>query len=94
MIEKLNIEIILKLINLKYEGEYWDSKEKWYDNKAAMLIDIICMANNLTLDNKDGLLIIGVEDNTYKIKGVENDPNRKTQQNMIDFLKKLSLLVI
>jgi hypothetical protein len=89
MIEKLNIEIILKLINLKYEGEYWDSKEKWYDNKADMLIDIICMANNLTLDNKDGLLIIGVEDNTYKIKGVENDPNRKTQQNMIDFLKKI-----
>lgn len=35
---------IEKLINLKYEGPYWDFKLKWYDeNKNNNLVhDIIC----------------------------------------------------
>lgn len=39
-------EEIKSLILLGAEGEYWDFKEKWHDNKASLLHDIICMANN------------------------------------------------
>jgi|GEM_PF-3087734 len=39
-------EVIKDLFCLKQEGEYWDFKEKWHENKALLLHDIICMANN------------------------------------------------
>mgnify|MGYP002532693411 CR=1 FL=1 len=76
---------IIDLIGLKKEGDYWDFKEKWHTNKADLLHDIICFANNRV--NRDAYIIIGVEDKTFNIKGVENDLNRKNQQNIIDFLK-------
>lgn len=78
-------KIIIELIESKKEGEYWDFKEAWYDNNADLLHDIICLANNLA--NKDAYIILGVEDKNFIIKGIENDTNRKTQQNVIDFLK-------
>ena len=37
---------INKLILLQQEGEYWDFKKEWHINKADLLHDIICMANN------------------------------------------------
>ena len=40
------IQEIQNLISLKTEGDYWDFKEMWHDNKASLLHDIICMANN------------------------------------------------
>ena len=40
------MEEIQSLIELKTEGDYWDFKEMWHDNKASLLHDIICMANN------------------------------------------------
>lgn len=43
------------------------------------------MANNL--ENHDAYIIIGVEDKTFKILGVEEDQNRKNTQNIVDFLK-------
>lgn len=75
---------IINLISLKREGEYWDFKEKHHVNKADLLHDIICMANNRV--DRDGYLIFGVSD-TYEIKGVANDENRRNQQGIIDFLK-------
>lgn len=75
---------IKNIIASKREGEYWDFKEKFHTKKADLLHDIICMANN-RLD-KDGYIIFGVSDD-YEIKGIENDENRKSQQNIIDFLK-------
>lgn len=75
-----------RLILMKQEGDYWDFKREWHTDKSDLLHDIICMANNLTAD--DGLIIIGVdEENDYMIKDVENDPNRKSTQNIVDFLK-------
>ena len=57
---------VRQLIGLQQEGEYWDFKKEWYQNKADLLHDIICMANNLS--NQDGLIIIGVdEENDYSI---------------------------
>lgn len=81
--DDLLVEIEL-LIASKREGDYWDFKEKHHSNKADLLHDIICMANNRV--DKDGYIIFGVSDN-YEIKGTENDENRRNQQGIIDFLK-------
>ena len=79
---------ISDLISLGTEGNYWDFKQQWHKNKADLLHDIICMANNLA--DRDAYIIIGVSDSNspdgVQIKGVPND-NRKSQQNLIDFLK-------
>jgi len=77
---------IEQLVALGAEGEYWDFKEKWHTNNADLLHDIICMANNLA--NRDAYIIIGVEDETFNVKGVPDD-YRKSQQNLIDFLKEI-----
>ena len=53
---------IRQLIELRQEGEYWDFKKEWYQNKSDLLHDIICMANNLS--NHDGLIIVGVDEET------------------------------
>ena len=83
-------EEISELIDLKTEGDYWDFKVQWHENKADLLHDIICMANNLA--NRDAYLIIGVSDSKHedgvRIKGVP-EVNRKSQQNLIDFLKNI-----
>lgn len=77
---------IFELINLKQEGEYWDFKRQWHENKTDLLHDIICMANNLS-DN-DGYIIIGIdEENNYSIRDVKLDKNRKNTQKIVDFLK-------
>ena len=82
--------LVSELLKKRVEGAYWDFKEKWYEctdkGKSDMLHDIICMANNLT--NKDGLIIIGVEDDTYKVLGVEKDAHRRTTQMLVDFLSR------
>ena len=43
------IDEIESLIDMHQEGAYWDFKREWYGNNkdGDMLIDIICMANNL-----------------------------------------------
>lgn len=85
--ENLN-KIIMQLIELKQEGEFWDFKKKWYDSKkkSDLLLDIICMANNLS--KSDGYIIIGVdEEKGYEITDISEDINRKTTQNLVDFLK-------
>ncbi len=78
---------IIKLIELKQEGSYWDFKKQWYsDKKNDLLHDIICMANNLT--KEDGLIILGVdEEKDYQVVGVNKDSNRRNTQNITDFLK-------
>ena len=81
--ENLHNEI-KKLVMLQAEGSYWDFKEKWHSNKADLLHDIICMANNLA--NRDAYIIIGVEDKSFKVKGVPED-DRLNQQKLINFLR-------
>ena len=78
---------ILRLIELKQEGGYWDFKREWYvESKIADLLhDIICMANNL--ENRDAYIIIGVDDENYELSDVTVDPNRKNTQKIVDFLK-------
>lgn len=82
------IDEIQSLIALKTEGDYWDFKEMWHDNKACLLHDIICMANNQV--GRDAYLIFGVSDSKspdgVKVKGVQ-ETGRKDQQHLIDFLR-------
>lgn len=82
------IDEIQSLIGLKTEGDYWDFKEMWHNNKASLLHDIICMANNQV--GRDAYIIIGVSDSKspdgVKVKGV-TDVDRKDQQHLIDFLR-------
>lgn len=79
-------EKVVNLISLKQEGDYWDFKREWYSNKADLLHDIICMANNLS--NQDGLIIIGIDEETdYEIQDVEIDSNRKRTQDIVSFLR-------
>ncbi len=80
-------EEILRLIALRQEGEYWDFKKEWHKSKPDLLHDIICMANNLS--NHDGLIIIGVDEETdYSICDVANDQNRKKTQDIVAFLRE------
>lgn len=76
------------LIDMHQEGPYWDFKREWYsDNKdGEMLIDIICMANNLV--DRDAYIIIGVdEENDFAIQDVSQDSNRRNTQNLTDFIR-------
>lgn len=85
--EELSLrEEVIRLISLQQEGGYWDFKREWHEKKNALLLDIICMANNLL--NRNAYIIIGVdEENGYQIVDVKNDPNRKNTQKIVDFLK-------
>ncbi|WP_194563442.1 AlbA family DNA-binding domain-containing protein [Savagea serpentis] len=78
-------EKINELISKKYEGAYWDYKQQYHENRADLLHDIICLANNT--ENRDAYLIFGITDDG-RIVGVENDPNRKNQENFISFLRE------
>lgn len=73
------------LIRTKREDDYWDFKEKHHINKADLLHDIICMANNRV--DRDAYIIFGIADDTGEIVGVETDANRRNQQQIIDQLK-------
>lgn len=76
---------ILELVGRHMEGEYWDFKQQWYSHNSDLLHDIICMANSLA--NRDCYIIIGIEDRTYNVLGVNNE-HRKNQQNVIDLLRQ------
>jgi Divergent AAA domain. len=82
----INFEDEIKsLILSKREGDYWDFKQQYHTNKAELLHDIICMANNRV--DRDAYIIFGVADTTYEVVGVENDEKRRNQQKIIDFLR-------
>ncbi|UJF15963.1 ATP-binding protein [Jeotgalibaca sp. MA1X17-3] len=75
---------IIKLIEKKYEGTYWDFKQEYHRNKARLLHDIICLANNI--DNREAYLIFGVTDNA-EIVGIEEHEKRMNQEKIISFLR-------
>jgi putative abi-alpha protein len=77
-------EEITSLIDKKQEGGYWDFKLDWHDNKASLLHDIMCLANNI--ENRDAYLIFGVKDKNYEICGVSKD-NRLNTVNVVNFLR-------
>lgn len=80
-------KIFMDLLDQKQEGDHWDFKLKHHENKVDLMLDIICMANNLS--DEDGYIIFGVEDDTYRVIGLKDDENRRNQQGIIDILKGL-----
>jgi hypothetical protein len=78
------ITTITSLIEKKTEGSYWDFKECWHINKADLLHDIICLANNIV--NKDAYIIIGVT-NSGEVTNISNDSNRRDTAKLTDFLR-------
>ena len=84
----IDIAEILSLIHLKQEGSYWDFKRQWYESghEGDLLHDIICMANNLV--DRDAYLIIGVdEERDYSLNDISLDPQRRTTQMLVGFLR-------
>ena len=79
-------ELVESLICTGREDDWWDFKECYHEDRAALLHDIICLANNRA--DRDTYLILGVRDKTFEIMGVENDPHRRNQQNIVDFLSQ------
>lgn len=77
---------------MKQECSFWDFKQNWYsDSKIGDLLhDIICMANNL--ENRDAYIIIGVDEENYKLVDVTNDSNRKNTQNIHEILLSLNII--
>ncbi len=85
MNDRSNLKITIEqLLQTKREGSYWDFKESWYEDKAELLLDIICMANNQ--EDRTAFLIIGIKDQTMEVVGVENDPNRKKLSDLSQFV--------
>lgn len=62
------IDEIEELIMMHQEGSYWDFKREWYDDSkdGDLLIDIICMANNLV--DRDAYIIIGVNEECLTVR--------------------------
>lgn len=76
--------IVKQLMRLGREGGYWDFKGRYSDNKAELLLDIICMANNQA--DLDAYLIYGIHDYTMEVLGVEKDTNRLKLNQLSQFL--------
>ena len=80
-------ETIEKLIASGMEGPWWDFKQTYHQNNAALVHDILCMAN--VLHDGDRYLIFGVTDKGL-ITGVPEDSKQLNQANLIDLLRKVS----
>ncbi|MBO4866165.1 MAG: ATP-binding protein [Ruminococcus sp.] len=78
---------ILELIESKREDDWWDFKREHHKDKADLVHDIICMANNKA--NRDSYIICGIEDRTFNLIGIENDSYRRNQQNIVDILRSV-----
>lgn len=77
--------VISELLELGFEGGFWDYKEDYTDCKEDKLIDIICMANNI--EDRDAYLIYGVSDDGSVI-GIENTSHpRYTTKSITEFLR-------
>lgn len=79
---------ISNLIGAKKEGNYWDFKEIPHNNNAALLHDILCLANTSHSGNR--YIIYGVTDpaDGCRLVGLNTGQlNRKTQAGFIDLLR-------
>lgn len=82
-------DTIKRLISLQREGEYWDFKREWHQNKAELLHDILCLANSRYTGDKFLILGAGESDlrKHFGVCGVKiRDKNRKDTKDLNDFL--------
>lgn len=70
------------------ESDSLDFKREWHANKASLVHDILSLSNSLIKSNR--YLVLGIDD-AKQVIGVENDLNRKTQAQLVDFLRAIQL---
>lgn len=78
---------IKKMISKKREDDWWDFKREHHHDKAKLVHDILCMANNRP--RRDSYIIFGVDDN-FSVVGIENDNNRRNQQGITNILRNIT----
>lgn len=77
-----------ELIRQPAESEWLDFKREYHDNTADLLHDVLCLANAYA--DSDRYLVFGVA-NDRNAHDVANDPNRKTNADLHDFLRQVHL---
>src|SRR3989344_4586993 len=68
----------------KPESESLDFKTMYATENASTVHDIACLSNPLS--DSDKFIVLGVHDKTWTVTGIENDPNRKTQADIMQIL--------
>jgi len=76
--------LIKSLIDQKKEDSWWDFKREHHKNPIDLLHDILCLSNTVYDGNR--YLVIGVS-NKYELVDVNDGELRRTQANILDFLK-------
>lgn len=79
-------KIVNQLILTKREDEWWDFKREHHHDKADLVHDILCMANNRP--RRDSYIIFGVDDD-HSVAGIEKDNIRRNQQEITDILRNV-----
>jgi Putative DNA-binding domain len=79
-----------KLTNLikERESEWLDFKKQFHENNAELLHDILCLSNAFYAG--DRFLIFGIA-NDKSVCNIQNDPNKKTNADLQDFLRQINL---
>lgn len=65
----MDIDRLEQLIEHGYENDCLDFKEQFHENKAELLHDILCLANNTQFQN--AYILFGIDDKRVTT-GVEN----------------------
>lgn len=79
-------EEIVRLIENKKEGAWWDFKLKHHPKNSSLIHDVLCMSNSVT--GRDKFLIFGVCDDGV-IEGI-NEQDRKKQPDIIGIFQGLN----
>ncbi|HHD9408871.1 TPA: ATP-binding protein, partial [Streptococcus pneumoniae] len=69
------------------EDEFHDFKQKWHHSKTKLVRDILNFVN--TSHHEDCYIIFGIDNITLDIIGVNNDDNRRNEEDLTDLLHKL-----
>jgi len=80
----LNIQSLIS----RNESESLDFKREFHENNAKLLHDILCLSNSFY--EGDRFIVFGVA-NDKTVHDVENDPNKKTNADLHDFLRQVHL---
>ena len=73
------------LIARKSEGVYWDFKLEHHDNNAALIHDVLCLAN--AEHRGERYIVFGVQDATYALRSITNTANRKNQAEIVNVFR-------
>lgn len=92
MLTKDEAEYIKHAITDEYfqENDRIDFKAEWHNDKGELVKDLLSFAN--TYHHNNCYIVIGVEDKTKRILGIDKkDSNRRNTQNITDLIGGLSL---